>query len=123
MKCEKLDVWKRSAAVSADIYLQLKELKDFGFKDQLTRSGLSVPSNIAEGLERNSEQEKVRFLDIARASIAEAKTQIYIGMKIDYIPIEKGKNWISEYEIIGKMITALINRIMNYKEEKITDDH
>ena len=115
MKCEKLDVWKRSAAVSAEIYLELKDLKDYGFKDQLSRSGLSVPSNIAEGLERNSEVEKIRFLDIARASIAEAKTQIYIGMKINYVSLEKGKQWIAEYEAIGKMITGLINSIQNKK--------
>ncbi|BBG66518.1 S23 ribosomal [Hydrogenimonas sp.] len=122
MKCENMDVWKKSASVSSEIYLQLREFKDFSFKDQLTRSGLSVPSNIAEWLERKSEQEKIRFLDIARASIAEAKTQIYIGMKIDYIPVEKGKSWIAEYESIGKMLTALINSIQNRSAEK-TDDH
>ncbi len=111
MKCESLEVWKRSAALSAQIYLHLKELKDFGFKDQVSRSGLSVPSNIAEGLERISEQEKIRFIDIARASIAEVKTQIYIGMKIEYIDKKTGQEWISEYEIVGRMITALINSI------------
>jgi len=111
MKCKNLDVWKRAAALSADIYIELKNLKDFGFKDQLTRSGLSVPSNIAEGIERNSEQEKIRFLDIARASIAEAKTQIYIGMKIDYIPRDIGNSWIKEYEEMGRMITSLIQSI------------
>ncbi|QOR62342.1 four helix bundle protein [Sulfurovum sp. ST-21] len=111
MKCESLDVWKKSAALSADIYLNLSELKDYGFRDQLTRSGLSIPSNIAEGLERISDQEKIRFLDIARASLAEAKTQIYIGIKIYYIPKEKGQTWITELEIIGKMLSALINSI------------
>ena len=45
MKFEDLDVWKKAARLSADIYRQLKELKDYGFKDQITRSGLSVPSN------------------------------------------------------------------------------
>jgi four helix bundle protein len=108
MKCEKLDVWKKAAALSAEIYQGLSALKDYGFRDQLTRSGLSIPSNIAEGLERMSEQEKVRFLDIARASVAELKTQIYIGMKIRYIDPEKGRAWIREVEDIGKMITGLI---------------
>ena len=111
MKCKNLDVWKRAAALSAEIYTQLKNLKDFGFKDQLTRSGLSVPSNIAEGVERISEQEKIRFLDIARGSIAEAKTQIYIGMKIEYIPRETGNSWIKEYEELGRMITSLMQSI------------
>ena len=111
MKCENLDVWKKAAALSADIYLYLADLKDFGFKDQLTRSGLSIPSNIAEGIERTSDQEKIRFLDIARASLAEATTQIYIGIKINYINSAKGQEWTNELEIIGKMLSALINSI------------
>jgi four helix bundle protein len=113
MKCENLDVWKKAAALSANIYLHLRDLKDYGFKDQLTRSGLSVPSNIAEGMERASEQEKLRFLDIARASLAEARTQIYIGMKIGYIEKSMGKQWIDEAESIAKMITSLISTIKN----------
>ena len=118
MKCKNLDVWKRSVALSADIYLYLADLKDYGFKDQLSRSGLSIPSNIAEGLERISDQEKVRFLDIARASLAEAATQIYIGMKIEYIENSKGIEWINELESIGRMLSALINSI---KKGKIND--
>lgn len=51
MRFEDLDVWKRSARLSAEIYKQFQSSKDFGFKDQITRSSLSVPSNIAEGYE------------------------------------------------------------------------
>ena len=111
MKCEKLDVWKRASSLSANIYLELRDLKDFGFKDQITRNGLSVPSNIAEGLERVSDKEKIRFLDISRASVAEVKTQIYIGMKIDYIVKEVGQKWIEEFTVISKMISSLIKSI------------
>jgi four helix bundle protein len=111
LKCKNLDVWKKSAALSSDIYLKLSNLQDYGFKDQLTRSGLSIPSNIAEGLERISDREKVRFLDIARGSLAEAQTQIYIGMKIQYINSNLGTIWIKELEEIGKMLTGLINSI------------
>ncbi len=57
MKFEDLEVWKRSAALSAEIYPALAALKDFGFKDQITRSSLSIPSNIAEGIERGSDNE------------------------------------------------------------------
>lgn len=111
MKCKNLDVWKRSAALSSEIYLHLADLKDYGFKDQLTRSGLSIPSNIAEGLERVSDKEKTRFIDIARSSLAEAQTQIYIGMKINYVDKIVGNRWIKELEEIGKMLTGLINSI------------
>ena len=85
MPFEDLDVWKRSARLSAEIYKQTQNLKDFGFRDQLTRAGLSVPSNIAEGMERTSDKEKCRFLDIAKSSCAELRTQTYIGIDIEYI--------------------------------------
>lgn len=77
MNFEKLDVWKRSARLSAEVYKSTVSLKDFGFRDQLTRSGLSVPSNIAEGMTRNTPKERLRFLEIARSSVAEMRTQIY----------------------------------------------
>lgn len=48
MNFENLEVWKRSARLSADIYKLTIDLNDFGFRNQLTRSGLSVPSNIAD---------------------------------------------------------------------------
>ena len=46
---ENLAVWKKSARLSSNIYKELRNLRDFGFKDQITRSGLSIHSNIAEG--------------------------------------------------------------------------
>ena len=52
MKFQKLEVWQLSYQLSCSIYIETKELRDWGFKDQITRSGLSVPSNIAEGIER-----------------------------------------------------------------------
>jgi len=107
MKCENLEVWKRSAALSAEIYRYFHDAKDWGFRDQITRSGLSVPSNIAEGVERSSDKESVRFLDIAQGSCAELKTQIYIGMKIDYIDTESGIKWTSEISEINRMLGGL----------------
>ncbi len=117
MKCADLDVWKRACALSSGIYMKLADLKDFGFKDQLTRSGLSIPSNIAEGLERISDKEKMRFLDISRGSLAEAQTQIYIGMTINYIERNIGSYWIRELEEIGKMLTGLIKTINKDSKE------
>nr|WP_024789652.1 four helix bundle protein [Lebetimonas sp. JH292] len=61
MKCEKLDFWKKSSRMCANVYKELKELKDFGFKDQIIRSALSIASNIAEGLEKESLKEQIRF--------------------------------------------------------------
>ena len=111
MAFEDLEVWKRSAALSAEIYLELKLLRDYGFKDQITRSGLSVPSNIAEGMERNYNKEKRQFLFIAKASCAELRTQTYIGIKVGYITDKKGKQWIQETKELSAMLTSLISSI------------
>ena len=111
MAFEDLEVWKRSAALSAEVYLELKLLRDYGFKDQITRSGLSVPSNIAEGMERNYNKEKQQFLFIAKASCAELRTQTYIGIKIGYIKAKKGNQWIQETKELSAMLTGLISSL------------
>lgn len=108
MKFEDLGVWKRGARLSADIYKELVQIKDFGFKDQITRSGLSIPSNIAEGIERGSNKECVRFLQYAKGSCGELRTQIYIGIDIGYIDPVTGKQWIKETREISAMLVGLI---------------
>lgn len=111
MAFEDLEVWKRSARLSADLYNELRNLKDFGFKDQITRSGLSIPSNIAEGIERNSSKETINFLSYAKGSCGELRTQIYIGMDISYISFETGQHWIEETRQISAMIVGLMKSI------------
>ena len=76
MNFEKLDVWKRSLKLSSSLYQAFAGHNDFGFRDQITRSGLSIPSNIAEGMERDTNPDKARFLTIAKASCAELRTQL-----------------------------------------------
>lgn len=111
MAFESLDVWQRSARLSAAIYRELANLRDYGFRDQITRAGLSIPSNIAEGLERISNKEKKQFLSYAKGSCGELRTQIYIGMKIAYIPNEKGNQWINDTKDISAMLAMLIKSI------------
>ena len=107
MKCERLDVWKRACRLSVDVYKHTSEMKDFGFKDQITRSILSVASNIAEGVEKESNREKVRFIEIARGSVAEFITQTYIGIEIGYIDRNEGLRWTKEADELSRMLTGL----------------
>lgn len=108
---EELEVWKRSARLSAEIYKSFSGLKDFGFRDQITRSGLSIPSNIAEGYERDSDKETANFLNYAKGSAGELRTQIYIGMDIGYIDRKTGKTWLTEAEEISRMLHGLIRSV------------
>ena len=109
MQFENLDIWKQSCLLSVEVFRTFKELKDFGYKDQITCSSLSVPSNIAEGFERDSQKEKARYLRIAKGSLGEFKTQTYIGIKIGYIPPELGKRWLKESEKLAAQLGSLIN--------------
>lgn len=110
MNFKELDVWKRSARLSAEIYKATFNLNDFGFRDQLTRSGLSVPSNIAEGVSRLSDKEMVQFLSIAKGSLAELETQVLIGMDIGYINKDVGKAWLEDINAIQAMLFGLSKR-------------
>lgn len=110
MSYENLDVWKRSCRLSTELYLVLASCKDYGFKDQITRSGLSIPSNIAEGYERSSVKEKRQFLYYAKGSSAELRTQILIGQKVGFIPKQKALSWAEEILEIRKILNTLIKQ-------------
>ncbi len=105
---ENLDVWKRSCRLSVSLYRELRTCRDLGFKDQITRSALSVPSNIAEGYERDSVRELQRFLRIAKGSCGELRTQLYIGIKAGFVERETGLKLAQEAAEISRMIHGLI---------------
>lgn len=115
MKYEDLKVWELSVDLSCRIYQLMKTNRDFGFKDQICRSAVSVPSNIAEGCERIHIKETINFLSIAKGSIGELKTQIIIGQKINYIPHDKAEYLKRECEHIGNMLGSLIKSLRTTK--------
>lgn len=108
---EELEVWKRAILLSGQLYRELSGLKDFGFRDQITRAGLSIPSNIAEGYERGSSKELSNFLNYAKGSAGELRTQIYIGMDVGYIDRATGTHWLGEVDEISKMLHSLIRSV------------
>lgn len=112
MKCESLEVWKRSCRVSSEIYKYFADLRDFGFKDQITRSSLSIASNIAEGMEKDSYKDRARFVNISEGSLSELVIQIYIGIEISYIDKTIGLAWKNELDEIFKMLRTLKKSIL-----------
>ena len=97
--------------MSAELYRHFSNIKDYGFRDQITRAGLSIPSNIAEGYERSSDKELANFLNYAKGSAGELRSQIYIGIEVGYIAADKGKIWIKEIQEISKMLYGLMKNI------------
>lgn len=113
---EGLDVWKRSCRLCVTLYTLLGDCRQYGFKDQVTRSALSVPSNIAEGYERDSPRDFVRFLRIAKGSCGELRTQLYIGTEAGFIERSKALELIDETAQIARMLQGLIR---HYESEKV----
>jgi four helix bundle protein len=106
---EELDVWKRSCKLAVDVYVQLKDSREFVMRDQMNRAALSIPSNIAEGAERDSKKEFIHFLNIAKGSAAELRTQIYISEKIGILDSDRTRPLIKETKEISSMLQGLIN--------------
>ena len=79
---EDLDVWKRSCQLAVDVYQAFKSSKDFALKDQMQRAAVSIPSNIAEGAERDSTKEYIKFLRYSKGSCGELRTQLYIHLRL-----------------------------------------
>lgn len=108
---EDLDVWKRASRLAVDIYKSLRNCGDYGLKDQMSRSAVSIASNIAEGAERNSNPEYIRFLHIAKGSAAELRTQVYIAQQIGIYEKLKANEFINELKEISSMLHGLIKSI------------
>jgi four helix bundle protein len=103
-----LEVWQRSCRLAVSTYRLSLQCRDSGFKDQLTRSALSVPSNIAEGYERESNRERVRFLKIAKGSCGEFWTQLLIGTEAGLVSRDQTQPLRLESEEIARMLRGLI---------------
>jgi four helix bundle protein len=108
---ESLEVWKRAVELSAEIYRETKAIRDFGFRDQITRAGLSIPSNIAEGMERSTPSDQCKFLDYARGSCGEVRTQSIVGFKAGILTESICESWSNETAECAAMINGLIRSI------------
>ncbi len=107
-----LKVWQRAKGLAVDIYALVKRspelAKDFGLRDQVQRAAVSVCSNIAEGDERDTDKDAVRFFYIAKGSIAELMTQLEIAKDARLIEPSRAEMLINEAEELGAMLGALI---------------
>ena len=108
---EKLAVWKRGCRFAVSLYEKLKSCKDPGLYSQMTRSAVSIPSNIAEGAERKTNKDFVHFLYIAKGSAAELRTQLYIAGELKIISKIDMKILVRECKEISKMLKGLINAL------------
>jgi four helix bundle protein len=117
-KFEDLECWQEATSLAIEIYRISSEGelgKDFGFRDQLRRAAVSIASNIAEGKERETPAEFIRFLYIAKGSAGELRTQIYIAKEIGYLSDDKYQELKGKIERLSGMLGNLIKTLKKGK--------
>jgi four helix bundle protein len=111
---EELWVWQQAREMVKDIYRDFhsgRGSKDFGFRDQIQRAGISVMNNIAEGFERSTEVEFARFLDMARASCGEVRSMYYAAEDLSYVDSEVADSRRSKARQISAGIASLASHL------------
>ena len=101
------DIWKDSLNFVQDVYKLVQDFpstEKFGLRSQITRSAVSIPSNIAEGAARKSEKDFIRFLGVALGSAFELETQLIIAVNLNYISKSKEIALLKELQSIQKRI-------------------
>jgi four helix bundle protein len=113
---ENLDVWKRGCRLAVNVCVTAHGSKEFELKNQITRSSLSIPSNIAEGAERRSGADFARYLEYSKGSCGELRTQLMVHREVcrelGIEPFNKTSEMIEETREISKMLGSLIERLV-----------
>ena len=102
-----LRCWQEARLIAKDVYLLTRAGlfgKDYGLKDQVQRAAVSIGSNIAEGFERGSNAELVKFLSYAKGSAGEVMSQLYTAFDIGYISQEDLDGMVSRLKSVGASI-------------------
>lgn len=114
---EEIDAWKRGHHVALEIY-KITNMpcmsKDFGLKDQMRRSAISITSNIAEGFDRRGNREFSYFLNVSKGSSSELRSQIILAKDLGYIGESQFRVLNQELVELNKMIGGLMKYLQNH---------
>ncbi len=111
MDIENLQIWKLGVKLAKDVYLlteRFPKREIYGLTDQIRRAAVSIPSNIAEGKGRSTAKDFVHFLNTARGSLYELKTQLYIAREIEYLTEEDFSSIHKQIENLSHKIVSMI---------------
>jgi len=108
---EDLLVWQKSKILYITINRIFKDSKDFYFRDQIRRAALSIMNNIAEGFERFSTKEYIRFLFIAKGSCGEVRSMLTVAYELEAINQEQCNELKESCLEISRMLAGLIKSL------------
>ena len=113
---ETLDVYQKARKLVKDIYLLLEKFpsyEKYSLCDQIRRSAISVPSNLAEGSGRFSIKERIHFVEISYGSLMEVYCQLSIANDLGYCSDEKHKELKIQIDEIARMLYGLRSSLLN----------
>ena len=105
-------VWQKAKDLAIKIYKLAKTepiSKDYGLRDQIQRASVSIPANIAEGDELDTDKQAIRHFYIAKGSAAELQTLLIISKEVGYIESDIIEELVNECKIISVMLLKIIN--------------
>lgn len=105
---ENLEIWQEAVDPAARVYEVFRRCNEFEFRGQIQAAALSVSSNIAEGYERDSNQELVRFCMIAKASCGEVRSQVHVARRVDLVSEEQAIELLTRSKRLSKRIARYI---------------
>lgn len=111
---KKLLAWQKAIDMVVKIYSVtggFPRKEDYGLTSQLRRAAVSVPSNIAEGLTRRTQADKLHFLNVSQSSLSEIDTQIEISRRLEYIHDESYESVENDLVHIQRLLGGLIRSI------------
>lgn len=115
-----LRVWQKGIAFAAALYEATEEFpkaEQYGLRSQMRRAAVSVPSNIAEGHQRDSTAEYIRFCRVAMGSTGEIDTQLEIAKRLGLFSDEQHSAMDEQLDDIRRMLTGLINSLCQKKSD------
>ncbi|MGD8307755.1 MAG: four helix bundle protein [Ignavibacteria bacterium] len=116
LKFEDIKIWQDARELVKQIYMSpsnQKFSKDFGLRDQIQRAAISIMSNIAEGYERDSNRELIRFLHFSKGSAGEVRSLLYVAHDLEYLNKEEFR---THYEFAVSIIKQIANFIKYLKQ-------
>ena len=108
---EDIEAWQDAKLLVKDIYeatAQGRFARDFGLRDQIRRAAISAMSNIAEGFERGSNKDFVRFLYMAKGSAGEVRSQLYAAIDLSYLEEQEANELMRLAQVVSRRISAFI---------------
>jgi four helix bundle protein len=109
-----LTVWKKGMTLAASVYRLTRRMpkhEEYRIAGQMIRAASSIPANIAEGHGRGTRRDYAHFVSIAKGSLAELETFLLLTSDLDLAPTNAIEPVLEQAEEVGRMLTALRNRL------------